>query len=315
MASLLSRVTGFLGTDWPRTLAGRVLGERLATMLFWIMDRYGAAGGGLIATGLALRALRTILLFVLFLVAVSGWIVSDPAVAEAIYDTLVAIVPPLADLVGTSLEQLSTNRVAVGILGVAGLLWGISGFYEALDDAMSRIIPGPRRRDLVERRGRGILTALLAVVALLAIAIVATVVGALEAMLAPDGAGVISTLVTLAVSAVPVALVVLVVYRFVPTDPPSVAQAAAPSALAGSVIAILTGLYTLIIPLMVRGFAAFGAVAAVIGALLWLEFVFQAILFGATWAAWRRDAARLGADMGEPMAMDSDVDPTVRGGS
>ena len=286
------RVTAFLGTDWPRAIAGRLLGERVATMLFWIMDRYGAASGGLIATGLALRALRTLLLFVLFLVAVFSWIVTDPAAQEAIYDTLVAMVPPLADLIGTSLDSLETNRVAIGILGVAGLLWGISGFYEALDDAMSRIIPGPRRRDLVERRGRGVLTALLAILSLIAITVLATVLGAVGAVLQPFGGGLIASVVAFAVSIVLVAMVVLVVYRLVPTDAPSVRQAIAPAVLAGAVIMVLTDLYALIIPLMVKGFAAFGAVAAVIGALLWLEYVFQAILFGATWAAWRRDAAR-----------------------
>jgi YihY family inner membrane protein len=282
----------FFGGDWPRRIAGRVLGERRATMLFWIADRYGQAGGGIIATGLALRALRTLLLFVLFLVAVFSWIVTDPATQEAIYDALVAIVPPLADLIGTSLGSLETNRVAIGILGIAGLLWGISGFYEALDDALSRIIPGPRRRDLIERRGRGFLTALLALLALIAITVLAAVLGTLGAALSALGGGLIASLVAFAVSVVLVGLIVLVVYRFVPTAPPSVRQAVAPAVLAGGVIGVLTELYALIIPLMVKGFAAFGAVAAVIGALLWLEYVFQAILFGGTWAAWRRDEAR-----------------------
>ncbi len=281
----------FFEGDWPRRIAGRVLGERRATMLFWVMDRYGEAGGGLIATGLALRALRTLLLFVLFLVAVFSWIVTDPATQEAIYDSLVAIVPPLTDLIGESLDSVAANRVAIGILGVAGLLWGISGFYEALDDALSRIIPGPRRRDLIERRGRGFLTALLAILALIAITVLAAVLGTIGAAFSQLGGGLVTSVVALAVSAVLVGLVVLVVYRFVPTAPPSMRQAAAPAVLAGAVITVLTSLYALVIPLMVKGFAVFGAVAAVIGALVWLEFVFQAILFGGTWAAWRRDEA------------------------
>jgi uncharacterized BrkB/YihY/UPF0761 family membrane protein len=270
-----------------------VLGERRATMLFWILDRYGQAGAGIIATGLALRALRTLLLFVLFVVAVSGWIVSDPSVQQAINDALVLVAPPFADLIGSGLDTLAANRVPLGLLGIAGLLWGVSGFYETLDDAMSRIIPGPRRRDLVERRGRGVLTALLAVLALLAIAGLITVLAGAEALIDQVPGGALAWhLLTLVGAAVFVALVVLVVYRFVPTAPPTVRQALLPALLVGGIIAILTSLYAIIVPLLVRAFTVFGALAALIGALMWLEYVFQAILFGGTWAAWRRDAAR-----------------------
>ena len=40
-----TRAMAFFGGDWPRRIAGRVLGERRATMLFWILDRYGQAAG------------------------------------------------------------------------------------------------------------------------------------------------------------------------------------------------------------------------------------------------------------------------------
>lgn len=288
-----ARATSYFEGGRPSLFARRVLGDRRAAMLFWILGRYRQAGGGLVATGLALRALRTLLLFALFVVAVSGWIVSARSVQEDINEALLLVVPPVADLIGSGLDSLAANRVPLGLLGIVGLLWGISGFYDALDDAISRIIPGPRRRDLGRRRGLGVLAALLAVPGLLAIASLIVGLAAVESLVdtLPGGALVWHVL-TLAGAALLVALVVLCVYRFVPTAPPTVRQALLPALVVGVTLSVLTSLYAIIVSLLVRAFVVFGAVAALIGALVWLEYVFQATLLGGTWAAWRRDEAR-----------------------
>jgi hypothetical protein len=92
-------------------------------------------------------------------------------------------------------------------------------------------------------------------------------------------------------AALAASLVVLGVYTLIPTAPPSLGQALPPALVVGLAVGVLTGFYGLIIPPFIRAFAVFAGLAALTYALLWLEHAFQALLFGATWATWRRDEA------------------------
>jgi uncharacterized BrkB/YihY/UPF0761 family membrane protein len=57
----------------------------------------------------------------------------------------------------------------------------------------------------------------------------------------------------------------------------------------GLAIALLTDLFTIVAPRLVGGLQAFGVLAALFGALIWLNYGFQLLLLGAAWTALRRD--------------------------
>jgi uncharacterized BrkB/YihY/UPF0761 family membrane protein len=81
----------------------------------------------------------------------------------------------------------------------------------------------------------------------------------------------------------------LLVYMVVPTAPPSLRAALPPAILAGIGIGLLTNLFSLLAPLLIGGLAGFGVIATVFGALVWLNFSYQILLYGAAWARVRRD--------------------------
>jgi uncharacterized BrkB/YihY/UPF0761 family membrane protein len=219
--------------------------------------------------------------------------VEDPPRRAALAAELLRAFPPLADAVGDTLERLVENRGAVSLLGLAGLAWGASNLYGALDEAIGRLIPGERVRNVFERRLRGFL----AVVLMLAAATAAVLTGALIALLerdlplpGTDAGGTASQLASFAISGALIVLAVLAIYRTVPTAPPSIRAALAPALVAGLAIALLTDVYALVAPRLVGALEAFGVLAALFGALLWLGYVCQLLLLGASWARIRRDA-------------------------
>jgi len=87
-------------------------------------------------------------------------------------------------------------------------------------------------------------------------------------------------------------VVVLAVYLLVPTAPPSVRAASLPAIAAGVGIGLLTNVFSLLAPLLIGGLSGFGVIATVFGALVWLNFSYQILLFGAAWACLRRDRER-----------------------
>ena len=87
-------------------------------------------------------------------------------------------------------------------------------------------------------------------------------------------------------------LVVLAVYKLVPTAPPTLSEALPPAIAAGIGIGVLTNLFSLLAPLLIGSLSGFGVIATVFGVLVWLNFSYQVLLYGAAWARLRRDRAR-----------------------
>ena len=52
---------------------------------------------------------------------------------------------------------------------------------------------------------------------------------------------------------------------------------------------MLTALFGLLTPLLIGALAGLGVIATVFGALIWLNFSYQILFFGAAWARVRRD--------------------------
>lgn len=284
-------------------LVGAIQQNAIVQRVLAVMETANAAGAPLLAMSLAYSTMFAIIPGVILLVGVLGWLVDDPQARAALLGELVAYLPPLAPIFEDSLETLVRERGTLSVIGLIGLLWGASSFYAVLDDVMRRLFPGGGVRGFVSQRTRG----LLAVTVLVASVMGIVALGGLWAFLqgtitsAFGDAGGTLRLVLPLLSIGLVTLVVLGTYLWVPTAPPSVRAALPPAIVAGLGIGLLTNLFTLVAPLLVGGLAGFGVLATVFAAFIWLNFVFQMLLWGAAWARYRRDRLRL-ADVAQPSA-------------
>lgn len=252
------------------------------------------AGAPLLASALAFNAMFAILPGLLLLSGVLGWAIEDVELRAQLLADLVAKVPPLGTAIADSLDGVVRERGGLTLIGLIGLVWGSSNFYGALDEVMRRIFAGGHVRGFIEQRVRG----LLVVAGLLVLVLGAALMGGLWTVVVttvgelPGAAAVLSVagpLVFIAFSM----LAVLLVYLIVPTAPPGWRAAWLPALVAGAGIGLLTSLFSVLAPVLVGGLAGFGVLAAVFGAFVWLNLGFQMLLWGAAWARYRRDGARL----------------------
>ena len=287
---------------------GQSLGDRVGTVtrrlkrdarvqqLQAVLAGVEAAGGALLAAGLAFHALFAILPALLFLTGIAGWLVSDPERRAQLIRDLVDRVPPLSGPLSDALEQLAAGAGAFSLLGLLGLAWGASNFYGSLDEAMRRLFPGGSPRSLIEQRLRGLAT----VVGLILVVVAAVLLGGVwqivEGIFAGVGDVAFWRLITPALTFLLFIIAVLVTYLVVPTAPPGWRSALPAAAVAGAAIAVLTNIFTLIAPSLVGALRTFGVGVigiALFGALIWLNYAFTCLIFGAAWARVRRDQETL----------------------
>jgi membrane protein len=263
-----------------------ITGHRRVRPVLDVINTANDTGATLFAAALAFGTMFAFIPLVLLVSGVIGWLIEDPAQRASLLDQLISYVPPLADFFRSSLEGAVAGRGALSIIGLIGLLWGASAFYGVLDEVMRRIFSGGGLRNEFSRRIRGFAT-----IVILLLVIVGTVsLGGLWAAL-DELVGELSVWRYAAplLSLVVMVLIALVVYLVVPTAPPSLRAAFWPAVAAGFGIGLLTNLFSLLAPLLIGGMAGFGVIATVFGALVWLNFSYQILLFGAAWARVRRD--------------------------
>ncbi len=269
-------------------LVRQVGGAPAVRTLRSVLAEFDAAGGGLVAGGLAYSALLALLSGLLLVLSVAAWVIGDPTVRDEIVNAIAQAVPPLADVARTALEQVSAGAVPTGIVALVGLAWGSSRFYAALDTAISRIFRSVPRRNLIEQTVRGLLVSAL---------LVATPVAALI------GGSVLSWLLDLAPAGVAVGGIVrgalqivspltsfvvfvvgtIVVYRFVPARRVPMRALMTPAAAVGLVLAAFAQVFTFLAPRLAGTAALFGAFVAVFAVLGWLSISFNVLLLGACW--------------------------------
>jgi uncharacterized BrkB/YihY/UPF0761 family membrane protein len=276
----------------------RVAGDRRTAELRDLLDEFSEIGGDLLAAALALRALVGFLVLLLLLAVGAGILSDDPSTRTAIVQHAAQFVPGLDASVSAMLSEFSNGRATYSVLAIAGLAWTTGGVYGTLDDALRRVFPGGRPRGLIERRARGLIAVALIFGSMTVLLLLSAAWSALEAHLLPAD-GIAWRIVSPIGGVVIASAVILVVYRLVPTAPPSVREAGLPSIVAGISVAAMTGAYALIAPRLVGALSVFGAVAAVIGTLLWLAWVFRVILLAGLWASRRRDEKTLASSVGE----------------
>jgi membrane protein len=268
------------------TSVKEVTDNRIISRVLAVLNIAGEAGAPLFSAALAFSTMFAVIPLFLLLAGVIGLLIENPAEQQALLDQLISMVPPLADFFEATLTGLVQNSGALSLVGIVGLLWGASAYYAGLDEVMRRIFIGGGVRDQFARRIRGVIT----IVVLIALVMLLVALGSVWALLerfVADGA--VWRYVVPLISIAATVVVVLGVYKLVPTAPPSLRAALPPAMIAGVGIALLTNLFGALTPLFLGSLSGLGVIATVFGALIWLNFSYQILLYGAAWARLRRD--------------------------
>ncbi len=246
--------------------------------------------------GAALSYYAIFSLFPLALLSVSaiGFVLGD---RSTVRDDLLASLdtgsPQVHDLLDQTLTSLQTHRTARGlgaVVGVVTLLFGASGVFSELDNALAVIwrvretaASSTWHSVLGYMRDRGVafLLVILAALVVLASLVTGTVLSAVSASTGSAALGWMWVLVELAVSATFLALLFAALFRFLPRcDHVAWRYALAGGALTSLLVSVLKrglGFYLA----HVGGYAAYGAVGAMLALLTWIYVTTLAILFGA----------------------------------
>jgi len=270
-----------------------------------VMDRTGAAGGGVTANGLAYSAIFTIVPTLLILVSIIGVFISDAAERERIVEIIATQIPPLEDLIRTVLNEVAAGAVAFGILGILGAVWGASRFYAALDQSAALFFPLAPRRDLVRQTLESLLSVGFFVGSALGAVALATGVSALDVLPRPEAEPIVRRLAAAVAMTAWFTLALALVYRFVPSQPVRWRDSLPPSIVAGLAISVVTQVFVLVAPIFLSGLRFYGTFIAIFAALIWLSFCCQIVVYGLAWLAMR---------LGAPVPIVPDAGPRGRSG-
>jgi len=251
-----------------------------------VIDIAGNAGVGLFAAALAYGAMFALIPMVILMAGVLGWLVDDPVQRQELLTKLIGYFPPLADFFQSSLNGAVAAKGALSIIGIVGLIWGASSFYASLDEVMRRIFAGGGIRGPVDRRIRGIITIVGLILLVIGTVVLSTIWARINEFVRDVALwGYLVPIVVLGVFV----LATLAIYKLVPTAPASVRASLPAAIVAGVGIGLLTNLFGVLAPWLVGGLTGLGVIATAFAVLIWLNFSFQILLYGAAWARLRRD--------------------------
>lgn len=263
-----------------------------------VLDTYGRAAGGLLASGLAFSALFAAIPATLLAIGLAGWVASgDPTIQTQVSDALTAAFPPLAGLIRSSVEAIADGAALTSLVGVVGLVWTVSQLFGAIDTAFARIFAGVPERDLLRRTVLGFGgVALVGAVIVMAVA----ALGALAALDAlSDGGGTLAGgMIRLMTSPPSLAFAacaaVAIGYRRFPPQAPTWRVVLVPAVVVGLLLTVFSQAFSFLVPRLIGVAALAGPLASGFAALAWLSLSFQAFLLGAAWVRVRveRSAAR-----------------------
>jgi membrane protein len=275
-----------------------VLRWRWVVALRRILDRYGAAGGGLLAGGLAYAALFAIVPGVVLLAGVAGLVYADPAAREEAVAVLAGVLPPLRDVVEAVLAEVSRSAAPISIIGAVALVWGTSRFVVSFEDAIGRVMGGDRRRGIVAQNLGALVAVVLMIAAIPASAVLSGIADFLEAGAAGGVFAAVGAVLSFALQALPIVATIgamILVYRIVPRPAPAWRATVFPGLTIGIVLTVIARAFVFLAPRLIGTAALIGTLATVFAALAWLALSFQAILVGAAWVRDRDDALQAAA--------------------
>jgi membrane protein len=260
-----------------------------------VLDRFGAADGGLLAAGVAYNAVLALVPIGLVGSGIAGFVLTDPASRADMVRALSAFLPPLAGVVDDVVGGLAKVSPTLSLVGLVLAAWGTTRLYAALESAIVQLDSGGLRRGLVRRTVRRL--AAIAVVALVLLA--ALIVGPALAVATEvvGTGGVQRTLLDALFALVPpvVAGVALAaIYRLIPVVRPSWRAISVPAVGGAVALVALTRAFVFVTPRVFGANVVYGTLGAILVGLAWLDLVATVILVGAAWVDERRSGEPVG---------------------
>lgn len=147
-----------------------------------VFSHFGSLRGAEAAAGMAYYALFSLFPLALLLISGLGLILESEAAYQQVLGLMLALFPFSGELINTSLSEVLEKRGAIGILGLIGLVWSATGFFDILGRSVNRAWPSAKLRGFVQSRliALGMVGALF--VLLLLSLISSTFIGALPAL-------------------------------------------------------------------------------------------------------------------------------------
>jgi membrane protein len=276
-----------------------------------ILDRYGAAGGGLLAGGLAYAALVAIVPAILLISGIAGILVQDPAARDDVATVIANVVPPLGDLIQAVLKASAEQAAPVTIIGAIALVWGASRFVVAFQDSLARVMEEPKRRGLLASNFAAFVAVIAMIGAVLSSALLAGLAAFLDAAETNGVLRIVGQALGLVLAAAPflaMLLAMLLVYRLAPILRPPWRALLPPALVVGVGLTALGRVFVFLAPRLIGSAALLGALATAFAALAWLSLSFQLVLLGAAWVRDRENALRARPSSGpsQPVASTAD---------
>ena len=254
----------------PRPLLPRLRGSTAGRVL----SAYGSTHTGSHASGLAFNAVMAMFPMILGALAIIGWVVSSPGIQSQAQTAILRALPGTS---GIELNKVVTGDLhhyagLLGIVGILGLLWGVTNFFGSLEFCLSRIFEFPQRSFLRQRAMGAVMMFVL--VAGMLIAVAANTLMNLIPVMA--GIGPAAGFVTMGA-------LTLTIYRLVPNRTFRIRQLWPGAVVSGVLIELITLLFPLYAKLA-HGFDTYGQSLALFFLLAtWLFFLSEFLLIGALW--------------------------------
>ena len=271
-------------------LATPIIGSPRVATTRRVLDRFGAADGGLLAAGIAYNAVLALIPFALLASGLAGILLSDPRSRADVISAIVAFLPPLTGVVDEIVGGLSIASPSLSVIGLILAAWGTSRLYASLESAIVQLGASGRRRGIVGRTARR-LGSIAVIAGILLAALIAAPALAIGVEIA-GAAGVHRPLLDVLLALVPPVLggmALAAVYCLVPVDRPSWRAISVPAILGTVALVVVTRAFVFLTPRVFGANVVYGTLGAILIGLTWLDLVFTVILVGAAWVDERRE--------------------------
>lgn len=274
-------------------VARPLVGDRRVRMARAVIDRFGTAGGGLLAAGIAYNTLFAIIPMALFGTALLGFFVTDPDTLENVRSALTNWAPPLSGIVDEVLAGLATGSTSLSVVGLVGSIWGTTRLFASLETGIEAMYAGAPRRSFVSRTLRRVVSVAF-VAGVIVAALLATSVASFVSELGIAKGGEIEAVLLALLVVLPIvlsSLALAVVYLFVPPVRPSASAVLVPAVATGAGLVLLTRIFAVLAPRVLGANFVYGTLGAIFVALAWLGLAYTVILIGAAWVRERTIAS------------------------
>lgn len=268
-----------------QALALPLFGSRRVSRARAVIDRYNAAGGGLLAAGIAYNTLFAIIPMALFGGGLLGFFVTDPDSLQKVRDALTGWAPPLSSVVDEILSGLSTASPSLSVIGLLGMIWGATRLFASLEMGIEAMFSEAPRRGIVVRTLRRVASVVIVAVVIVA-AFLSTSVASFVSELSTLGGGDVHAVFLVLLLALPTvlsSLALAVVYLLVPPVHPKLSAVLLPAVTIGVGLVLLTRLFAVVAPRALGANFVYGTLGAIFVALAWLGLTYSMILIGAAW--------------------------------